>query len=280
MGPRCRGCSPSRAGAGATSGRRRAVRGSRRRPTCRPSRRRWSIPGSACSRRPSSPRAAARRGRSCSSARRTSVRPRSPRRSRRWREMRRRRRSDLLPAAVPEASRRDLRRRRAGRRRRRRGSESYRLGLEILLALKRSPPKSLHWREAPYEFVADRPAIDLLTGSDRLPSRHRRRRRATDLRRLARDVRSRRTGVPRGTKRDPFVSRRRKAPVNESSGSACRRWTRRRVRAAVRRREGGRRAPRLAGSERSGRPAAAPPGTPFTGSFSRRGRRRRPVDQR
>jgi uncharacterized protein YbbC (DUF1343 family) len=42
----------------------------------------------------------------------------------------------------------------------------YRLGLEILIALKSVAPKLFRWREAPYEFVADRPAIDLLTGSD------------------------------------------------------------------------------------------------------------------
>ena len=42
----------------------------------------------------------------------------------------------------------------------------YRLGLEILLALKSVAPATFRWREAPYEFVADRPAIDLLTGSD------------------------------------------------------------------------------------------------------------------
>ena len=50
-------------------------------------RRRWSIPGSACSRRPSSRRGAARPGRSCSSARPASARPRSPRRCRRSRAM-------------------------------------------------------------------------------------------------------------------------------------------------------------------------------------------------
>lgn len=43
---------------------------------------------------------------------------------------------------------------------------AYRLGLEILRALKSVAPKQLRWRAAPYEFVADRPAIDLLTGSD------------------------------------------------------------------------------------------------------------------
>ncbi len=47
------------------------------------------------------------------------------------------------------------------------GVQSYRLGREILLALKSVAPASFRWREAPYEFVADRPAIDLLTGSDR-----------------------------------------------------------------------------------------------------------------
>ena len=87
--------------------------------------------------------------------------------------------------------------------------QAYRLGLEILLALKSVAPQLFRWRDAPYEFVADRPAIDLLTGSDAF-------RRALDgdaksrPARLARDVRSRRTRVPRGTKRDPLVSRRKK----------------------------------------------------------------------
>lgn len=44
--------------------------------------------------------------------------------------------------------------------------QPFRLGLEILLALKSVAPATFRWREAPYEFVADRPAIDLLTGSD------------------------------------------------------------------------------------------------------------------
>ncbi len=43
---------------------------------------------------------------------------------------------------------------------------AYRLGLEILRALKSVAPAIFRWREAPYEFVADRPAIDLLTGGD------------------------------------------------------------------------------------------------------------------
>lgn len=42
----------------------------------------------------------------------------------------------------------------------------YRLGLEILRALKSVAAQLFRWRAAPYEFVADRPAIDLLTGSD------------------------------------------------------------------------------------------------------------------
>ena len=41
----------------------------------------------------------------------------------------------------------------------------YRAGLELLSALRRVAPEAFAWRRAPYEFVADRPAIDLLTGS-------------------------------------------------------------------------------------------------------------------
>jgi uncharacterized protein YbbC (DUF1343 family) len=40
----------------------------------------------------------------------------------------------------------------------------FRLGVEILAAVARSVPEALVWREAPYEFVAERPAIDLLAG--------------------------------------------------------------------------------------------------------------------
>ena len=40
----------------------------------------------------------------------------------------------------------------------------FRCGVEIVLALADVDP-GLDWREAPYEFVADRPAIDLLAGS-------------------------------------------------------------------------------------------------------------------
>jgi uncharacterized protein YbbC (DUF1343 family) len=42
----------------------------------------------------------------------------------------------------------------------------YRLGIELVVALKSIAPDAFRWREAPYEFVADRPAIDLLTGGD------------------------------------------------------------------------------------------------------------------
>jgi uncharacterized protein YbbC (DUF1343 family) len=41
---------------------------------------------------------------------------------------------------------------------------SYRTGVELLATLRRLWPDDFAWREAPYEFVADRPAIDLLTG--------------------------------------------------------------------------------------------------------------------
>jgi uncharacterized protein YbbC (DUF1343 family) len=45
-----------------------------------------------------------------------------------------------------------------------RAFESYRVGVELLDAVHRLWPEDFAWREAPYEFVADRPAIDLLTG--------------------------------------------------------------------------------------------------------------------
>ena len=43
----------------------------------------------------------------------------------------------------------------------------YRTGVELLAALRASSPGDFAWRRRPYEFVADRPAIDLLTGGDR-----------------------------------------------------------------------------------------------------------------
>ncbi len=42
---------------------------------------------------------------------------------------------------------------------------SYRAGVELLAAAKAVGPEVFAWRTAPYEFVADRPAIDLLTRS-------------------------------------------------------------------------------------------------------------------
>jgi uncharacterized protein YbbC (DUF1343 family) len=45
-----------------------------------------------------------------------------------------------------------------------RAFRSYRTGAELLDAIHRLWPDDFAWREAPYEFVSDRPAIDLLTG--------------------------------------------------------------------------------------------------------------------
>ncbi|HEX9943341.1 MAG TPA: DUF1343 domain-containing protein [Thermoanaerobaculia bacterium] len=42
--------------------------------------------------------------------------------------------------------------------------QSYRAGVELLDAIHRLWPEEFAWREAPYEFVSDRPAIDLLSG--------------------------------------------------------------------------------------------------------------------
>ncbi|HSM14563.1 MAG TPA: DUF1343 domain-containing protein [Thermoanaerobaculia bacterium] len=43
-----------------------------------------------------------------------------------------------------------------------------RLGVEVLAALRSTAGEGFAWREDPYEFVADRPAIDLLAGSESL----------------------------------------------------------------------------------------------------------------
>jgi uncharacterized protein YbbC (DUF1343 family) len=48
---------------------------------------------------------------------------------------------------------------------------SYRAGIELLRAIHQIDAASLRWRRAPYEFVADRRAIDLLTGSDQFRTR-------------------------------------------------------------------------------------------------------------
>jgi uncharacterized protein YbbC (DUF1343 family) len=44
----------------------------------------------------------------------------------------------------------------------------YRFGCELLFALREADPERFGWRRHPYEFVADRPAVDLLAGSDAL----------------------------------------------------------------------------------------------------------------
>jgi uncharacterized protein YbbC (DUF1343 family) len=41
-------------------------------------------------------------------------------------------------------------------------------GAAFLQSVKRVAPEAFAWREKPYEFVADIPAIDLLAGDDRL----------------------------------------------------------------------------------------------------------------
>lgn len=40
----------------------------------------------------------------------------------------------------------------------------YRTGVELLAAIRRVSPEVFAWRDEPYEFVTDRPALDLLTG--------------------------------------------------------------------------------------------------------------------
>jgi uncharacterized protein YbbC (DUF1343 family) len=44
----------------------------------------------------------------------------------------------------------------------------FRVGVELLRALRSESGAAPAWRSAPYEFVTDRPAIDLLTGDERL----------------------------------------------------------------------------------------------------------------
>jgi uncharacterized protein YbbC (DUF1343 family) len=44
--------------------------------------------------------------------------------------------------------------------------QPYRTGVALLLALKKVAGERFVWREKPYEFVTDRPAVDLLTGDD------------------------------------------------------------------------------------------------------------------
>lgn len=44
----------------------------------------------------------------------------------------------------------------------------YRCGVEVLVAVRKVAPEALVWRREAYEFVADRPAIDLLAGESSL----------------------------------------------------------------------------------------------------------------
>jgi len=46
--------------------------------------------------------------------------------------------------------------------------EPYRCGVEVLFGFRRHAPEAFAWREKAYEFVSDRPAIDLLAGSSEL----------------------------------------------------------------------------------------------------------------
>ncbi|MCB1007475.1 MAG: DUF1343 domain-containing protein [Acidobacteria bacterium] len=45
---------------------------------------------------------------------------------------------------------------------------AFRYGVELLAVIKSVAPRAFEWRSEPYEFVADRPAIDLLAGTDEL----------------------------------------------------------------------------------------------------------------
>ena len=46
--------------------------------------------------------------------------------------------------------------------------QPYRCGVEVLFGFRRVAPDACGWRQQAYEFVSDRPAIDLLTGSSEL----------------------------------------------------------------------------------------------------------------
>jgi uncharacterized protein YbbC (DUF1343 family) len=48
---------------------------------------------------------------------------------------------------------------------------SYLAGVELVRAIHELAPAALEWRRAPYEFVSDRHAIDLLTGGDEFRTR-------------------------------------------------------------------------------------------------------------
>ena len=70
---------------------------------------------------------------------------------------------------------------------------AYRCGVEVLAAIHDRFPRVFGWRREPYEFVSDRPAIDLLSGGPRAAHRARVRLRAE---RLDRKLARRRAGVP------------------------------------------------------------------------------------
>ena len=48
----------------------------------------------------------------------------------------------------------------------RKNFESYKTGIAVLLGLHKITPQTFRWRDDPYEFIDDIPAIDLLTGSN------------------------------------------------------------------------------------------------------------------
>jgi uncharacterized protein YbbC (DUF1343 family) len=50
----------------------------------------------------------------------------------------------------------------------RRAYRPVRTGLAILKVLRRLWPEEFHWREPPYEYETERPAIDILAGNDRI----------------------------------------------------------------------------------------------------------------
>jgi hypothetical protein len=45
---------------------------------------------------------------------------------------------------------------------------AFRLGVELLRAIAKQGPDLLSWRQEPYEFERERPALDLLSGSSTL----------------------------------------------------------------------------------------------------------------
>ena len=120
--------------------------------------------GCAWSRAPTSRRGGARRGRSRSSARRSST-------ATRWAERLRR---GLPGVRFRPLSFRPMFHKFAGARAAACSCTSpiaatfrpYRAGIALLVAARELAPRDFRWRTEPYEFVSRPPAIDLLTGSD------------------------------------------------------------------------------------------------------------------